>query len=125
MDPKDRVVQEFDLFLHLLNGDVQGKITPERELRQGDPLSPYLFPFCAEGLPCQLRIAQLHNQIHDLHFDTDTLFVSHLCFTDDTLLFFQAEIGKCNTIRDILANYEKVSGQKINFRSQKCVLAKE
>ena len=42
----------------VLNGKQCGSIVPSRELRQGDPLSPYLFLLCAEGLISLFKQAQ-------------------------------------------------------------------
>ena len=39
----------------LVNGEPKGMIKPSRGLRQRDPLSPYLFLFCAKGLNALLR----------------------------------------------------------------------
>ncbi|GAA0148329.1 hypothetical protein LIER_07804 [Lithospermum erythrorhizon] len=42
----------------LINGTPTGFIRPNRRIRQGDPLSPYLFLLCAEVLTCMLREAE-------------------------------------------------------------------
>ena len=47
----------------LVNGEPKGDIKPSRGIRQGDPLSPYLFPLCLKGLNRMLQAAAREDEI--------------------------------------------------------------
>lgn len=51
------------LYSVLINGEPHGHITPSKGLRQGDPLSPYLFLMCIEGLHGLIRNAANNGDI--------------------------------------------------------------
>jgi len=71
----------------LLNGAAQGSVTPKRGIRQGDPLSPYLFILCSEVLTGLCRKAQQSGRLHGLRVAKGRLRVNHLLFADDTMFF--------------------------------------
>ncbi|KAL9840753.1 putative RNA-directed DNA polymerase [Arabidopsis thaliana] len=99
----------------LINGQPKGLIIPERGLRQGDPLSPYLFILCTEVLIANIRKAERQNLITGIKVATPSPAVSHLLFADDSLFFCKANKEQCGIILEILKQYESVSGQQINF----------
>ncbi|XP_019152213.1 PREDICTED: uncharacterized protein LOC109149044 [Ipomoea nil] len=74
----------------LVNGIRSDAIIPTRGLRQGDPLSPFLFIICAEGLSLLLQRAQDRGLIHGCRVARGAPAVSHIFFADDSLLFFKA-----------------------------------
>jgi hypothetical protein len=51
-----------------VNGEYTPQILPQRGLRQGDPLSPYLFILCAEGLSAMLQKAEKRGRLKALKF---------------------------------------------------------
>ena len=87
-----------------------GPIVPSRGLRQGDPLSPYLFIICAEGLSLQINHYERAGMIHGARVARGAPLVSHLFFADDSFLFFKATIQEAHLVKKILATYEAASG---------------
>ncbi|XP_031095051.1 uncharacterized protein LOC115999336 [Ipomoea triloba] len=99
----------------LVNGVSSGWVVPSRGLRQGDPLSPYLFIICAEGLSLLLQKAQEEGSIHGCRVARGAPPISHLFFADDSLLFFKASTQEAGAIKHCLDVYESMSGQAVNY----------
>ena len=99
----------------VVNGKACGNITPSRGLRQGDPLSPFLFLLCAEGLSCKIRQAGEEGNLKGIAIARKSPRVSHLFFTDDCLLFCRTKSSDCLKMVAIMKDYELVSGQVINL----------
>uniref|UniRef100_A0A803P8S6 Reverse transcriptase domain-containing protein n=1 Tax=Cannabis sativa TaxID=3483 RepID=A0A803P8S6_CANSA len=73
-------------------GREMGPIFPSRGIRQGDPLSPYLFIICAEGLSSLIRSYEARGWIHGCKVSNGALRVSHMLFADDSYLYCKATI---------------------------------
>ena len=94
----------------LANGEPHGDIKPTRGLRQGNPLSPYLFRLMSEGLNSLIQQAVVAGDIRGFSHCRNGPQISHLFFVDDTLLFCRAELREVQTIQNILRKYELASG---------------
>lgn len=99
----------------VINGGVCGRVNPSRGLRQGDPLSPYLFILIADAFSKMLETKVQERKLHGVKASRNGPEISHLLFADDSLLFTRATQQECSVIVDILNQYEKASGQKINY----------
>ena len=98
----------------MVNGEPQSMITPTRGIRQRDPLSPYCFLFCAEGLDAILWKAANDGDITGFSLCRRGSKLTHLFFADDRLLFCKATLVECEQTENILNIYEVASGQMVN-----------
>ena len=98
----------------LINGKPKGEIIPSRGIRQGDPLSPFLFLLCAKGLSAMLQKEERLGSIKGISICRGAPHISHLFFANDSIIFCRANMGDCRRIWDVLQNYGAASGQKIN-----------
>ncbi|XP_019170410.1 PREDICTED: uncharacterized protein LOC109165884 [Ipomoea nil] len=108
----------------LINGSKSEQITPTRGLRQGDPLSPYLFIICAEGLSILLKQAEVKGDIHGCRVARGAPSITHLFFADDSLLFFKANNQEAGAIKRCLTTYETMSGQAVNYHKSNICFSK-
>ena len=98
----------------LINGLPRGKVVPSRGIRQGDPLSPYIFIMCSEVLSGLCNKAQEEGDFNGLQVARGCPRIFHLLFADDTMFFLHANKRNCKTLNDILRKYGEASGQSIN-----------
>ncbi|KAL5552848.1 hypothetical protein UlMin_040249 [Ulmus minor] len=99
----------------LINGAKFGQLFPTRGLRQGDPISPYLFLLCAEGLSSLFHHFEAAGRIQGMRCGRNGPTISHLFFADDSLLFFEASTDSCLDVKEALTWYETASGQLVSY----------
>ena len=99
----------------LINGSVTRSFKPSQGLRQGDPLSPYLFLMCANILSISLIQVEDLKKIKGIKVGRNGLSFSHLLFADDSLLFFKKDKNSVQNLQLILEWYCSISGQSINL----------
>ena len=98
----------------MVNGEPIRMIHPKRGIRQGDPLSLFLFLLCMEGLHALIKHSARNGDIKGFSLCKRGLKLTHLFFADDSLLFYRSIFEDCHNVLKILGDYESWSGQKIN-----------
>lgn len=111
-------------FSVLVNGTPHEEFRPKKSIRQGDPLSPYLFLLCAEGLSTMLNMEESLNNFKGLKINRYCPSLTHLFFADDNIIFCRAEEQDCETIKKILEDYAKASGQTMKLNKSSFMVSK-
>ncbi|RVW95180.1 LINE-1 retrotransposable element ORF2 protein [Vitis vinifera] len=105
-------------FSVLVNGVPAGFFPSSKGLRQGDPLSPYLFVLGMEVLDALIRRAVAGGYLSGCSIKGDrrhNLKISHLFFADDTIVFCEANKEHLTHLSWILLWFEAASGLRINL----------
>ncbi|KAF5446820.1 hypothetical protein F2P56_032419 [Juglans regia] len=100
-------------FSVVMNGVPKGFFKSGRGLRQGDPISPYLFIIVEEILSRLLKVSFEERKIGFYLQPRGTPVISHLLYADDILVFANGSRKSVRAIRDTLSIHEQWSGQKI------------
>lgn len=99
----------------MINGRQRGYIQATRGIREGDPLSPFLFVLAMYYLSSLNEDAQQRGLIIGFMTRNNSAHISHLLFIDDILLFSVNDISSLQNLRFIIMAFEKASGLKINL----------
>ena len=100
----------------LVNGQVSEAFIPQCGLRQGDPISSYLFLFCMDILSRMLTLVTDIRLFDGFKAHRYAPSISHLFFADDAVLFFKASDNSCTEVSKLLARFCNISGQMISLR---------
>jgi hypothetical protein len=97
-------------FLVLFNGTPLEEFRPTRGIRQGDPISPYLFLIAAEGLSGLLKQSCQSSHLRGIQVAPTAPTVNHLLFADDSLLFVKASEEGAQEAKTLLDKHCEASG---------------
>ncbi|XP_058756961.1 uncharacterized mitochondrial protein AtMg01250-like [Vicia villosa] len=102
----------------LVNGSTTNEFKVEKGLRQGDPLSPFLFVLVTEVLTALMRKAIAIGEFQAFKINGEEE-ISMLQFADDTILIGEGDLSNLWSMKAILRGFELMSGLRINFRKSK------
>ncbi|GJU60287.1 putative reverse transcriptase domain, reverse transcriptase zinc-binding domain protein [Tanacetum coccineum] len=93
-----------------INGSLHGHFKGKRGLRQGDPISPYLFTIVMEVLTLMLKRRVREVDGFTYHRFCSEMELINLCFADDLFLFAHGDVHSAKIIMDSLEEFKLVSG---------------
>lgn len=98
----------------ILNGTPTETFKPFRGLRQGDPLSPFLFIIAIDGLGRLIKARVNSGKIKGIRLWEEELTIIHQQFINDIMIYGQANIKEAKKLLEILEYFTKASGIDIN-----------
>ena len=104
----------------LVNGSPTSEFSPQRRLRQGNPLAPFLFNVVVEALNGLMRSATEKNMYTSFPVGSNNVRISILQYADDTIFFGEANMENVRVIKAVLRTFELASGLRINFAKSSC-----
>lgn len=111
-------------YSYKVNGFTSSSIIPQRGLRQGDPLSPFLFILVADALSLMISEAVQKGDLEGFKLAPGAPTLTHLMFADDALLFTKVNQKEVYMMMRILNEYSAMSGQKINVSKSGIIFGK-
>ena len=103
-------------FSIFINGRLREKFKGSRGLRQGDPLSPFLFTLVVDVLGRLIDKAKYYNVLRDLFVGKDEVEVSHLEFVDYPLFFMEANRNYFLNCLKLLEVFCSISRLRVSLR---------
>ncbi|XP_042984734.1 uncharacterized protein LOC122313615 [Carya illinoinensis] len=111
-------------FSVVMNGILKGFFQGGRGLRQGDPLSPYLFILGEEIFSRLLKKSFQERRIIPFQHPRGAPIISHLLYANDIVIFANGDKKSIRAISEVLTIYENWSGQRVNKEKSSIIFSK-
>lgn len=108
----------------LWNGGRTEEFKSSIGLRQGDPLSPYLFVLCIEKLALLIQDKVEAGYWKPVSVAKGGPGLTHLLFADDVLLFVEANNDQVEVVMDTLQTFCQASGLKVDVEKSKAMCSR-
>jgi hypothetical protein len=92
-----------------INGELSQRFVPIKGQRQRDPISPYLFLLCTEGLSCLLKKKEAEGKLKGVKNGNSGPAISHLLFADDSIFFTRGDAKNLQALNEVLQTYSEGS----------------
>ena len=99
----------------LVNGSPTPPFKLQRGLRQGDPLSPFLFDIIVESLNLLIQKSIASSLWEGIKVGANGISISNLQYADDTILFCPPKLDQLLNIKRVLLLNHQASGLRVNF----------
>ena len=107
----------------LFNGNKLDSFHPSRGIRQGDPISPYLFLLCMEFLGAYISALHEEKRWDKIKASRNGPSFSHIFYADDLMLFAKANSKNCDAILEVLDNFCNLASQRINVNKSRILFS--
>ncbi|GKE37109.1 RNA-directed DNA polymerase, eukaryota, reverse transcriptase zinc-binding domain protein, partial [Tanacetum coccineum] len=105
----------------LVNGSPTNEFVMQKGLRQGDPMSPFLFILAMEGLHALISKAESLGLYKGANIGRGSIKISHLLYADDVTFVGEWAQSNAYNLISILRCFYLVSGLKININKSKII----
>ena len=123
----DRRCISIPAFSMLINSTLGGFFKSSKQLRLGDPLSPFLFILVMEGLSRMLQRGEEMGLLAGVEGRRGEggISISHMMFVDDMIIFCTPDERHFRHLRCIFLSFEVVSGLRVNLGKSKLILVRD
>lgn len=99
----------------LINGYPEGFFETSRGIRQGDPLSLFLYIIMVEAFGRAIKKSYSNNEIKGVTVTKNVPNITHHQYADDNAIFLgESSLKEAAKVKSIIEMYMKASGQKVN-----------